>query len=646
VLLHLIAVIALAVPTTLIGSRLLGVRRGWLQMTSAGVLGWVGGSAIAGALGSWEWGTTEVLLDTVVMSLLLTMVLVVGFDLLAPAGSLAKGEEAGLVTVTHPIRNAKYRVSYLTRYWELIRIARRNGLGRRSLPHGAQATPASTAVALRTTLEQAGGLFVKLGQVASTRDDLLPEEICDELSNLRSSVEPAAEAVMRRRVERHIGRPLDAVFAEFDWQPIAAGSIAHAYRARLLDGTDVIVKVQRPGLEDAFERDSRALIAAARLVQNRTPLGLSLSPVAMAQEFAAGLAEELDFTIEAANAEVLEAATPAAFDVVIPHVYQELSGRDVLVQLALTGHSVADADAVATSSVPAPELARRLIRLFFHHVFDEGVFHADPHPGNILLLPDGRLGLIDLGSVGHLGPNERSAVMALLGGLAAGDVEAMRQAIDDLATVKADILPRDLERAIAAMLASSLAPGAKVDVQLLGDLIGVLGEFRITLNPSITLLVRTLISLEGTLRSIDPDFDLLAEARQVASARMESPLRGEGVQTLVMKELMTQFPRLRRLPLRVDTVLDQLTSGRLEARVSFLRSDHDVTVITRLVNRLVLALIAVMLGVGSVVLLGVDGGPLLADDVPLNEVLGYLGLASGGVLTLRVVAGVVRDGLS
>lgn len=646
VLLHLLIVLAFAIPTTVIGGRLLGVRRGWLELTIAGGLGWLGGSALAGALGSWEWGSTEVVLDTIVMSLLLTMVLVVGFDLLAPPGSLARGEEAGLVAVSHPLRSVKYRVSSLSRYWELIRIARSNGLGRHSVPGGGQAPPAVTAVAIRHTLEQAGGLFIKLGQVASTRDDVLPKEICEELSKLQSSVEPAPEAIMRRQVEHQLGGPTEAVFAEFDWRPLAAGSIAHAYRAQLENGTEVIVKVQRPGLEDAFERDTRALIAVARLVQNRTPLGLSLSPVAMAQEFAAGLAEELDFTIEARNAQVLEAATPPELGMVIPHVHQGLSGRFVLVQEALNGASVADAEAVAAGPVPASELARRLIRLFFHHIFDEGVFHADPHPGNILVLPDGRLGLIDLGSVGHLGPSERAAVMSLLGGLAAGDVETMRQAVEDLAVVGEDVLPRDLERAIAAMLASSLAPGARVDVQLLADLITVLGEFRITLNPSITLLIRTLISLEGTLRGIHADFDLLAEARAVATQRMGSPLRGEGVQALVMKELMTQFPRLRRLPLRLDTVLDQLTTGRLEARVSFLRSEHDVNVLTRLVNRMVLALIAVMLGVGSVVLLGISGGPLLAGDVPLNEVLGYIGLAGGGVLTLRVVAGVVRDGLS
>lgn len=487
-------------------------------------------------------------------------------------------------------------------------------------------------------------MFVKLGQVASTRDDVLPAAFCEELSHLRSSVGPAPREVMMRQVEHHLGGPVSQVFAEFDWEPIAAGSIAHAYRATLMDGSSVIVKVQRPGLESAFERDRRALMAAARFVERRTALGLSLSPVAMAAEFSDGLAEELDFTIEAGNADLLAAATPDAMGVHIPHIYREISGRYVLVQEALSGTSVADVESVAAGAEQPDELARRLIRLFFHHIFDEGVFHADPHPGNILLLDDGRLGLIDLGAVGRLGPTERTAVMSLLGGLASGDTEAMRQAVEDLATFREEVRPRDLERAIGGMLGSSLAPGARVDVQLLGDLVRLLGEFRIVLRPEITLLIRTLISVEGTLRTISPNFDLLAEARSVAVERLGAPLRGEGIQSLVMKELSTQFPRLRRLPLRIDTVLDQLTSGQLEARVSFLRSEHDVRIVTGLVNRMVLGLVAAMLGVGSVLLLGVEGGPDLAGGVPLDQVLGYLGLTGSAVLTLRVVAGIVRDG--
>ncbi|HUV18100.1 MAG TPA: AarF/UbiB family protein [Ilumatobacteraceae bacterium] len=646
--LQFLILFVLAVPTTLLSGRLLGVRRGWLSLSMAGLLGWGLGLAVASGLGDAAFGESGLLLDTVLLSLLFTMMLVVAFDLAAPQGSLATGSEAGLVVVPHPIRDARNTVSYLTRYWELLRIARANGLGRNSLDTTSDGTTApgvSAARSVRATVEQAGGMFVKLGQVASTRDDVLPSAFCEELALLRSSVEPAPREVMARRVERHLSRPADEVFAAFDWNPIAAGSIAHAYRATLFDGTSVIVKVQRPGLEEAFERDRRALMAAARFVEKRTTLGLSLSPEAMAAEFSDGLAEELDFTIEAGNADLLEAATPDDMGVHIPHIYRELSGRYVLVQEALTGTSVADSEAVAAGAESPDELARRLIRLFFHHIFDEGVFHADPHPGNILLLDDGRLGLIDLGAVGRLGPTERTAMMSLLGGLASGDTETMRQAVEDLATFRDEVRPRDLERAIASMLGSSLAPGAKLDVQLLADLVRLLGEFKIVLRPEITLLIRTLISVEGTLRTISPDFDLLAEARTVAVERLGAPLRGEGIQSLVMKELTTQFPRIRRLPLRVDTVLDQLTTGKLEARVSFLRSDHDVRILTRLVNRVVLGLVAVMLGVGSVLLLGVEGGPELSSAVPLDEVLGYLGLASSAILTLRVVAGIVRDGV-
>ena len=208
--LQFLILFVLAVPTTLLSGRLLGVRRGWLSLSMAGLLGWGLGLAVASGLGDAAFGESGLLLDTVLLSLLFTMMLVVAFDLAAPQGSLATGSEAGLVVVPHPIRDARNTVSYLTRYWELLRIARANGLGRNSLDTTSDGTTApgvSAARSVRATVEQAGGMFVKLGQVASTRDDVLPSAFCEELALLREHGVPgtdpgddlrAAEAVLEK----------------------------------------------------------------------------------------------------------------------------------------------------------------------------------------------------------------------------------------------------------------------------------------------------------------------------------------------------------------------------------------------------------------------------------------------------------------
>jgi len=647
--LHILTVVLLAVPTTLLANRLLGLRRGWLTLAIAGAFGWLFGTIFAGSLGGWEEGSSEVLLSTILLSLILTMVFIVGLDLLAPRGSLARDEEAGLFVIPHPARDIKNSVSFLPRYWQLVTLARKNGVRRggvRASPGKSIVDDASMAVALRKTVEQAGGMLIKLGQVASTRDDLLPPEVCEEFAKLQSGVPPAPREQMQHVLEMHLAGPINQTFAEFDWEPLAAGSIAHAYRASLMDGERVIVKIQRPGLDDMFDRDRRALLAAAKLLERRTPIGLSLSPVAMANEFSKGLAEELDFTIEATNAVSLRKATPEDSPVVIPRVHRELSGRLVLVQEELDGVSIQNHSALDAARVDRPELARVFMRVYFNHVFEAGVYHADPHPGNILALSDGHLGLIDLGAVGRLSPTQRNAMLAMLIGLATNDVERIRHAVEEVGDFHGDVSALELDRAIAGILSRHMAPGMRAGVATISELVGVLGEFRITLQPDLTLLIRALLSFEGSLRVIDPQFDIFSEARRAATDYLSPTMSSEGLKAAIAREAMTQFPRLRRLPGRIDAALDQLTTGRLEARVSFLRSEQDVRIVKSLVNRVVLGLLAAMLGVGSVLLLGVEAGPVFGNSVPLNEVLGYLGLISSGVLTLRVVGEIVREGLN
>ena len=648
-ILNLLIVVLLGVPTTLLANRLLGLRRGWLELLLAGILGWTAGLLFAGSLGDWSYGSWAVVLNTVVLSLLLTMVFIVGLDLLAPRGSLARGDQAGLFVVPHPLRDLGNSVSFWPRYWQLLSLARKHGLRRGVVRQAADGTPVTdggTPVALRRTIEDAGGMFIKLGQVASTRDDILPYEICEELAKLQSAVPPAPRSEMQRVVETELGASVDVAFSEFEWEPIAAGSIAHAYRAKLVDGSSVIVKVQRPGLHELFERDRRALLATARLLERRTPLGLSVSPVAMATEFTAGLADELDFAIEANNAHALQLATPDDLPVTIPRVHHDLSTGTVIVQDELLGSSIADETSFASGTIDRAELARNFLRVYFHHVFDEGIFHADPHPGNIFVLNDGTIGLIDLGSVGRLTPTQRNAMLSMLLGLATNDVETIRQAVEEIGAFQEEVSAHELERAIGSLLAQRLAPGMKIGVDTVTELVSLLGEFRITFQPELTLLMRALLSFEGSLRVIDPEFDIFAEARLVATDKVSSALHLDGLKTLVTREAAAQFPRLRRLPGRIDTVLEQLTTGRLEARVSFLRSEQDVRIVKSLVNRVVLGLVATMLGLGSVLLLGVPSGPMLGDAVALNDVLGYVGLVSAGVLTLRVVGEIVREGLN
>jgi ubiquinone biosynthesis protein len=232
---------------TVLAGRLLGARRGWVTLLVAGIIGWSGAVVIAGELTDWGWATLDMVLVALVLGVLFTMGVSVLIDFLAPVGSLASGDAAGLVTVRNPVTDTKRRIAPFRRYRGVLRIARREGVVGRNVGHD------ELPVGVRRTLESAGGIFVKLGQVASTRSDVLPSAWCDELSKLRSAAEPQPPEVVRARLSDELGRAPDDVFDVFDWTPLASASIAQVHRATLATAqgpAEVVVKVQRTGLDE------------------------------------------------------------------------------------------------------------------------------------------------------------------------------------------------------------------------------------------------------------------------------------------------------------------------------------------------------------------------------------------------------------
>jgi ubiquinone biosynthesis protein len=308
----------------------------------AGTIGWAGGNLLQVGLNDWDWDAARLSTGTVSLSIVFTMLAAVSLDFLARPGTLARGECAGLLVRPSPIRDLRRRLEPYARYRQIIAIARRNGLALPGVGRRRTAERVPVDVALRTTLEQCGVVFVKLGQIASTREDLLPHGLRVDLSRLQSAVEPLCREVMQPQLEAELEAPVDRVFAEFDWDPIGSASIAQAYAARLETGDPVVVKVQRPAIEEAVARDTAAMLHLARAVERRTPQGRQLRVAAIAEDFAHNLRQELDFPLEAANAIDLAAATDPAPGVRIPFMHGELLSQRVLVQERFAGVSVAD----------------------------------------------------------------------------------------------------------------------------------------------------------------------------------------------------------------------------------------------------------------------------------------------------------------
>jgi ubiquinone biosynthesis protein len=483
-------------------------------------------------------------------------------------------------------------------------------------------------------------VYVKIGQIAATRIDLLSPEICGELSKLQNRVPAEPQDQMEAVLDAELHGPVDAVFAEFDWEPLAAASIGQTYRARLRSGEAVVVKVQRPGIERVIERDLAALAHLAELAERRTPLGRSLRSGEILGQFARSLRAELDYLGEADAMVDMAAVFGDGARVRIPKVYAELTTRRMLVQERFEGFTVADSEELAASSVDRLALADGLLRSALEQVLQHGFFHADPHPGNVFVLSEGTLGLIDFGAVGRLDAIQRAAVVDMMAGLVRHDVSLLRDGIEQVADMTGAVSSERLERAIAQLMVHNLRPSGTVGVGALQELVPMLADFDIHLPGDLVLLSRALVTLDGTLAVIAPGRSIVAAALDLA-APGEPPV--VDTDAMIRDELAAVLPRLRRLPDRVDRILTLAARGDLRVRQVV---DEDANRIVRtLVNRALLAAIGTAFVVASAVLLtATEDGPMVSSGTGLFEIFGYGGLLTGSVLLLRVVAAVARDG--
>jgi ubiquinone biosynthesis protein len=626
-----------ALGVTIGAGRLLGARRGWAALAVAGLIGWTGGVVVAGELTGWAWDSIDMALVALVLGTLFTMAAAVLIDLVAPVGSLAQGEEAGLVEVRNPVTAFRRRSEPVRRYRHVIALARDNGV--LAARHDDGQLPAG----VRMTLEQAGGIFVKLGQVASTRSDVLPRAWCDELAKLRSAADPAPVSVMKPHIAAELGAEPEEVFTSFDWEPLASASIAQVYRAERHDGVPVVLKAQRPGLDRVVAVDSEAIRQIAAVIERRTRLGVTMRPVELADEFLDGVAEELDFTVEMANAVEMADGLAPLDRVRVPAVFPDQSGRRILTEEFVAAPNVGEQDRLLATGHDPGEIAHRVLEAFLHQIFEIGIFHADPHPGNLLVEADGTVVFIDLGAVGRIGPAQRSAVLDMLSAASSGDARLLRQALSQITPVDSRADLRALDEALETFLAQHMRAGGGITAAAFDDLAALIGRYGLRLPRWFGTLIRTMVTLEGTLQAIDAEFSLVDAAREHAEQRLGRPSLSS-LREVAEREALVQMPRLRRLPERVDELLGQAATGRLRASVSVLADERDERLVTRLLDRLVLAIIAAATGLASVFLLGIESGPELGEAVSLNEVLGYFGIAAASALALRIVAGIIRDG--
>ncbi|MEU6846104.1 AarF/UbiB family protein [Streptomyces sp. NPDC046716] len=623
------AFVVIGLPA-LLARRLLGMRAGALRVLVAALVGvTVSGTLIGPQL--QQPGRGPALLTLMLGTGLLTaMVCLVALDLAVPRGR---------VQPLGRLRALRGRFARIRRYSEIVGLLGRHGLG----PYltGRQPTGGTRheqlARELREALQAGGTTFVKLGQLMSTRRDLLPEPYVAELSRLQDRVPtapwPQVEAVLRAA----LGAPAEEVFARFDRTPLAAASVAQVHAAELRDGTRVIVKVRRPGIDRVVERDLDIVQRLARTLEARTRWGRSLGVEELARGFAVALREELDFRVEARNLAVMRRAAGERRDggVTLPGLHEELSGEDVLVLERIDGIPLGRAR--PDSPEHGTKLASTLLTCLLDQIMYDGVFHADPHPGNVMLLPDGSPALLDFGSVGRLDGGLRAAMAGLFLAVDRGDPAALRDALLEVTERPEDVDEQRLQRALGQFSGRHLVRGAAPDVRMFTDLFRLVADFRLTVPPEIAAVFRALATLEGTLDRVATGFDILAASRSYASARLIRQLEPETVRDAARDELLALLPVLRRLPRRIDRISGALEEGRLGVNVRLLADPRDRRVIGDLLGRVLLTGLGVFFGVVGVQLLQTGGGPRVTDDLSLYALIGCHLLVLSAAVVLRTI---------
>jgi ubiquinone biosynthesis protein len=607
------------------------------------------GAVMSDAVTGGERGA-ENFIAYIVFAVLGTLAAVALLDFLvrpAPVGQL----QQSLGSIPHPVRAVRRRVAHGRRYASVISAIRRQGLlstlsrrNRATTLEHAHARERLVGMQLRRVLQEAGGVFVKLGQVLSTRPDVLGERAAEQLSVLQDRVPPADQAAVERLLRAELGRPPDEVFDRFDAQPVAAASIGQVHRARLRSGQEVVVKVQRPDVEDLVERDLDIILALARRIEATTDWGQRAGAADLAQGFAENLRQELDYTIEARNTRVMGELLERRAGLRAPWVLAELSTRRVLVLEFIDGTPLRDADPVIASvEIERVDLARRLLETFLVEVLEAGVFNADPHPGNFLVLADGTLAQIDFGSVLRLHATQRLALVRLLMAVDRQDPELMRDALLELSTSGSGLDLDALDRTLAGFLTQRLGPGMQPGAEMFNDLLALLTRFGLAFEPLLAGVFRALVTLEGTLRVLDPEFAMVDEARSLADkvgSRVFGPVAlGEAAG----EDLLRVAPLLRRIPGRLDRITAAMERNESGFNIRLLAHEDDLRLAHRFFARAIIAFLSAAIGLVSAVLIGVNDGITVAEEVTLAQALGYLGLMVATVLGMRVLVAVSRE---
>jgi ubiquinone biosynthesis protein len=473
---------------------------------------------------------------------------------------------------------------------------------------------------LANDLERLGPTFVKVGQLLSTRADLLPPAALKSLSRLQDDVAPFPFADVERIVASELGARLSKAFSRFDETPLAAASLGQVHRAALRDGREVAVKVQRPGVRDQVLADMASLDEVAHFLDQHTETGRRVGLARTASELRDSLLRELDYRLEARNMTIIGANLARFRRIVVPQPVDDYSSERVLTMDFISGQKITAASPLVLAEADAPALAEELFRAYLNQVIIDGIFHADPHPGNVFLTVDRRIALLDLGMVSRLSPDLQEQLLHFL--LAVADRRTEQAA--DLALSMGQRLEGFDEASFRRRIAEVVARSHDVRIgeapagRLMLAVAHAAVETGVRLPNELTLLGKTLLNLDEVGQTLAPEFDVQESLRRNANELMMERMRRSMTPSSAFSALLDAKNFAERLPGRVNRILDSLANQELKVKVELIDEGAVLEGLQKVANRITLGLVLAAMIVGAAMLMRVE---------TTFRILGYPGLA-------------------
>jgi len=496
---------------------------------------------------------------------------------------------------------------------------------------------------LRMAFEELGPTFVKMGQILSTRPDLIPIDLAQELSKLQDNVPPFPCDDARRIIEEELRQPLEDVYARFDEEPIAAASIGQVHRAALITGEEVAVKVQRPGIRKMIAEDLAILYHLALLLERYIEELRLYRPTLIVEEFARTIRREINFNVEASYAERFARQFRGNPNIYVPRVFRHATTERLLTMEYIEGIKASDIARLEAEGYDRKVIASRGTDLILEQVFIHGFFHADPHPGNVFILPGNVICNLDFGMMGHLDDHYRDLFSDIIIGYARRDVNIIAEAVMEIVEWVERPNRRAFERDLMTFMDLHLyKPLKELRVgDIMNDLVDIISRHQLRLPPDIFLMIKALSQVESIGLVLDPDFDMTVKVRPFIKRVLQEKYQPRRLLKRLYGESEAFLGNLKALPADLLETMSLLREGKIRLAFEHRGLERFIYELNRASNRLSFALIIAAIIIGSSLVITADIGPSLFG----YPVLGLLGFCFAGILGVGLLIFIIRSGI-